>query len=246
LPQFAPLRRECRTASAEPVCSCALFFVHLAHETVGAARTRRSLLPLIERDNVQTSGIRAARIRRCVHWSEGISIAWAEIAAMYSVSSRRGPDPYPRMSIVALCRSSNPVHQIHWWVLAFAGTTRRRAKHSSCAARWIASWSLSSGAHSRDPLARMTGEERATFSASSPANARRPVRRGFPGSSAEASGTLDRRSSRATGSGCNDERSAHSRDLLADNDRKGLCEVAGSVAVSGIFGSPARLKPWDG
>ena len=33
------------------------FFVHLAHETAGAARTRHSLLPLLGRDNeVQTSG----------------------------------------------------------------------------------------------------------------------------------------------------------------------------------------------
>jgi hypothetical protein len=32
--------------SAEPVCSCAHFFVHIAHETAGAARTRSSLRPL--------------------------------------------------------------------------------------------------------------------------------------------------------------------------------------------------------
>jgi hypothetical protein len=41
-----PLRREGRIASAEPVCSCAHSFVHLAHETAGAARTRLSLRPL--------------------------------------------------------------------------------------------------------------------------------------------------------------------------------------------------------
>jgi hypothetical protein len=40
-----PLRREGRIASAEPVCSCAHFYVHLAHETAGAARTRLSLHP---------------------------------------------------------------------------------------------------------------------------------------------------------------------------------------------------------
>jgi hypothetical protein len=34
-------------ASAEPVCSCAHFFVHFAHETAGAARTRLSLRPLL-------------------------------------------------------------------------------------------------------------------------------------------------------------------------------------------------------
>jgi hypothetical protein len=41
------LRREGRTASAEPVCSCAFLFVTFAHETAGAARTRSSLRPLI-------------------------------------------------------------------------------------------------------------------------------------------------------------------------------------------------------
>ena len=41
-----PLRREARSVSAEPVCSCAVFLVHFAHETVGAARTRSSLRPL--------------------------------------------------------------------------------------------------------------------------------------------------------------------------------------------------------
>jgi hypothetical protein len=41
-----PLRREGRMLSAEPVCSCAHSFVHIAHETAGAARTRSSLRPL--------------------------------------------------------------------------------------------------------------------------------------------------------------------------------------------------------
>ena len=42
---YAPLRREGRMLSAGPVCSCAHFFVHIAHETAGAARTRSSLRP---------------------------------------------------------------------------------------------------------------------------------------------------------------------------------------------------------
>src|ERR1700676_2862498 len=41
-----PLRRECRIASAEPVCSCAFVLCTFAHETAGAARTRCSLRPL--------------------------------------------------------------------------------------------------------------------------------------------------------------------------------------------------------
>src|ERR1700759_1811961 len=52
-----PLRREGRTASAEPVCSCAFSYVHLAHETAGAARTRLSLRPLcLGRRLLQNSG----------------------------------------------------------------------------------------------------------------------------------------------------------------------------------------------
>jgi hypothetical protein len=35
--------------SAEPVCSCAFSFVHFAHETAGAARTRLSLRPLFSK-----------------------------------------------------------------------------------------------------------------------------------------------------------------------------------------------------
>src|ERR1700754_265825 len=34
-------------ASAEPVCSCAFFSTHFAHETAGAARIRHSPRPLI-------------------------------------------------------------------------------------------------------------------------------------------------------------------------------------------------------
>jgi hypothetical protein len=41
------LRREGRTASAEPVCSCALFYLPFARETAGAARTRSSPRPLL-------------------------------------------------------------------------------------------------------------------------------------------------------------------------------------------------------
>ena len=44
-----PLRRECRIASAEPVCSCAFVLCTFAHETAGAARTRCSLRPPIRR-----------------------------------------------------------------------------------------------------------------------------------------------------------------------------------------------------
>ena len=42
-----PLRREGRSVSAEPVCSCAFLFATFAHETAGAARTRSSPRPLL-------------------------------------------------------------------------------------------------------------------------------------------------------------------------------------------------------
>jgi len=52
-------------ASASPVCSCAHFLVHLAHETAGAACTRHSLRPLVfeGEPNPKTRAHRAARAR---------------------------------------------------------------------------------------------------------------------------------------------------------------------------------------
>src|SRR6266702_2183445 len=43
--EIHPLRGEGRSVSAEPVCSCAHFLVHIAHETAGAACTRSYLRP---------------------------------------------------------------------------------------------------------------------------------------------------------------------------------------------------------
>jgi hypothetical protein len=46
-----------RNAPTVPVCSCAFSFVHVAHETAGAARTRRSLRPLLDgRNDLQSPG----------------------------------------------------------------------------------------------------------------------------------------------------------------------------------------------
>src|SRR6476660_6024190 len=64
-----PLRRESRDASAEPVCSCAFFFVHFAHETAGAARTRLSLRPLLLRGSKVMQSSDASRrenVRVCL------------------------------------------------------------------------------------------------------------------------------------------------------------------------------------
>jgi hypothetical protein len=59
-----PLRREGRTASAEPVCSCAFSFVQLAHETAGAACTRSSLLSLEGEGYLQNSGASGREIAK--------------------------------------------------------------------------------------------------------------------------------------------------------------------------------------
>jgi hypothetical protein len=60
-----PPRRESRIASAGPVCSCAFSFVHLAHETAGAARIRLSLRPLLSEggNRRKARAHRAARMR---------------------------------------------------------------------------------------------------------------------------------------------------------------------------------------
>src|SRR6266568_5392410 len=77
-----PPRRESRIASAEPVCSCAHFFVHLAHETAGAARTRHSLLPLRWRGANVRSNLGQTVPREC-----GVMFGNAESIAAPSLSS---------------------------------------------------------------------------------------------------------------------------------------------------------------
>src|SRR5665647_841442 len=61
-----PLRRECRIASAEPVCSCAFLLCTVAHETAGAARTRCSLRPLFggQGNFWQSSGLSVREIAK--------------------------------------------------------------------------------------------------------------------------------------------------------------------------------------
>ena len=75
-----PLRREGRIASAEPVCSCAFSFVHFAHETAGAARTRSSLRPLVKKAcefDCKPRTHRAARMRTLTPLFEIKSQAYA-------------------------------------------------------------------------------------------------------------------------------------------------------------------------
>jgi hypothetical protein len=51
-----------------PVCSCAHFFVHIAHETAGAARIRHSLRPLFSRGGIDLANLGqiVPRERRCI------------------------------------------------------------------------------------------------------------------------------------------------------------------------------------
>src|ERR1700710_51390 len=52
-----------------PVCSCAHFLVHIAHEIAGAARIRHSLRPLFDEGGtiLKTSGACVARRRNYIH-----------------------------------------------------------------------------------------------------------------------------------------------------------------------------------
>jgi len=72
-------------ASAEPVCSCAFFSTHFAHETAGAARTRSSLRPLIFRGRNVESKTRA----QCAAGT------WSHARAL---SFQHGPKNAPRTS----------------------------------------------------------------------------------------------------------------------------------------------------
>ena len=74
--------------SAEPVCSCALFFVQLAHETAGAARTRLSLLPLMEGQSLANLGHIVPR--ECEGACVGASMP---ITQLRSSSSAHAGDP---------------------------------------------------------------------------------------------------------------------------------------------------------
>jgi hypothetical protein len=97
-------------------------------------------------------------------WRETCSV---EERMQFVLAARRGEE-----SIAALCRRFEVSRRIGYkWLARFeeegaaglfdrsrAPRERSEAIHSFfCAARWIASRSLSSGAHSRDPLTRNDG-----------------------------------------------------------------------------------------
>ena len=74
-----PPRRGCRTASAEPVCSCAFSFALTAHGTAGAACTRHSLRPYFERaTNEAKLGRSSSREREGVSSLQSGCVGWAK------------------------------------------------------------------------------------------------------------------------------------------------------------------------
>jgi hypothetical protein len=80
-----------------PVCSCAHFLVHIAHETAGAARIRHSLRPLIsEGENfLQTSG---ATRRENAKAHPPLSVK-----SQPHTRRRPGPEPGPISTNVSCC-----------------------------------------------------------------------------------------------------------------------------------------------
>src|SRR5258707_7941631 len=76
---------------AEPVCSCAPFFVQIAHETAGAARTRSSLRPLKlrGRNDLQTSGASCREIAKSCNWSAVIARSTCDEAIHSFFATRR-------------------------------------------------------------------------------------------------------------------------------------------------------------
>src|ERR1700724_1696806 len=62
--------------SAEPVCSCAHFLMHIAHETAGAARTRSSLRPLFFEGEVSSKTPGASRRENAKSYSG--FVGWVE------------------------------------------------------------------------------------------------------------------------------------------------------------------------
>ena len=163
--------------SGEPVVTTLVCFIYFAREAMGALATRLSLRPLFsERRNnsYKTRAPRAARMRRFALKSKraplSVVIARLDRAIQYStgVSNRT---ERPRHTGYPACAGYDGC----WWRRA-SGFCRHceersdEAIHFSCEARWIASRSLSSGARSRDRLARNDGvKARHTFSRHRPA-----------------------------------------------------------------------------
>ena len=106
-----PLRREGRTASAEPVCSCALLFATFARETAGAARTRSSPRPL-----------RSMRVRS-MQASDALRREKAEVCTTFSIVIPGCAIAHLRMRPLAQAR--NPYSRSWLWILRFDCQTAR-------------------------------------------------------------------------------------------------------------------------
>ena len=87
------MRRECRSVSAEPVCSCACFCARFAHETAGAARTRYSLRPLIGGSRKFLTNLGHIRPRECEVVSAVIARSESDDRVRRSSTSEGGSNP---------------------------------------------------------------------------------------------------------------------------------------------------------
>jgi hypothetical protein len=114
-----PLRREGRSVSAEPVCSCAFFLLRICTRDRGCSAHPVFPAPSVfrGRDESNDSGaISAARI-----------FLLFEIHRRRPGQAKRDPGPITTKVHVARSWSHSSVYNLHrWlWVPAFAGTTKR-------------------------------------------------------------------------------------------------------------------------
>jgi hypothetical protein len=111
------LRREGRSVSAEPVCSCAFLFAQLARETAGAASTRSSLRPQFSRDKRRCKPRTqcAARTPPHIHLSLPAKASRRRVTSIPETVviepiSRGAPDPPPSRRMTAACASLSQRH----------------------------------------------------------------------------------------------------------------------------------------
>ena len=141
-------------------------FVLITHEAAGALGTRHSLRPRCFRADASRTprAISAARMRRrvlrgCLNLSEPSSPAKAGDPVFRDISDRIEK---PRRTGYPACAGYDEEERSAARSRVVFEIRRRHCEERMrpsnpfflCAARWIASRSLSSGAHSRDPLAR--------------------------------------------------------------------------------------------
>jgi hypothetical protein len=97
-----------------PVCSCAHLFVHIAHETAGAARIRHSLRPLFSRGAKLTCKPRADRAARTPMHIYSLKIESPVSAPQGEGSGRRAAHTHIPGTDAPLCRYPAPPAPINF------------------------------------------------------------------------------------------------------------------------------------